>query len=54
MRGVIAAHSAIRTGGFDDYLKVGYPDSSMSSIEAHYGLTRDDGSHKLAFEVARQ
>ena len=23
----------------------------MSSIEAHYGLTRDDGSHKLAFEV---
>jgi hypothetical protein len=28
-------------------------DSRSTSIEAHYGLTRDDGSHKLAFEVFR-
>ena len=50
VRAVSAARGAFGVTDFR-WFDLRDADSSTSSIEAHYGLTRDDGSHKLAFEV---
>lgn len=43
--GVIAAHSAIRTGGFDDHLKVGFS-VALTSHQAAADFWRDLGCRR--------